>query len=87
MCRTNAIAAAEDEVRELVLRRGLDPTADESALRALVSQVVADHEERSPGGTTAPLGDPQQPFATWLTRRSVVRGQCVGQAKPAPPVK
>ncbi len=41
----------EDEVRELVRRRGLDPSREPAVLRALVEDVVADYDERSLLGT------------------------------------
>ncbi|HVQ86716.1 MAG TPA: CpaF family protein, partial [Actinomycetes bacterium] len=54
----DVVAAVEGEVRELVRRRGLDPLTDPIAMRALVSEVVADYEERSLGGAVLPLVDP-----------------------------
>jgi hypothetical protein len=53
----NAIAAVEDEVRELVRRRGLDPVADPAAVRRLVDEVITDYDERSVGGTLPQLLD------------------------------
>ena len=53
----NAIAVVEDEVRELVRRRGLDPVADPSAVRRLVDEVIADYDERSLGGNLPQLVD------------------------------
>jgi pilus assembly protein CpaF len=53
----NAIAVVEDEVRELVRRRGLDPVADPAAVRRLVDEVVADYDERSVTGTLPQLVD------------------------------
>ena len=52
----NAIAVVEDEVRELVRRRGLDPVADPSAVRRLVDEVIAEYEDRSLTGSL-PQGD------------------------------
>ena len=43
----NAVSVVEDEVRELVRRRGLDPVAEPGAVRRLVDEVVADYDERS----------------------------------------
>ena len=54
----DVVGAVEDEVRELVRRRGLDPLTDPVSMRALVSEVVADYEERSLGGGVVPLADP-----------------------------
>jgi len=42
-----SIAVIEDEVRELVRRRGLDPVVDGPAIRRLVDDVVSDYEERT----------------------------------------
>jgi pilus assembly protein CpaF len=44
----NAEQIVEREVRELVRRRGLDPTDDDAAaVRHLIDEVVADYQERS----------------------------------------
>ena len=51
----DAVAIVEDEVRELVRRRGLDPDREPSRLRSLVEDVVADYDERSLLGTLPPL--------------------------------
>jgi len=51
----DAVAVVEDEVRELVRRRGLDPDREPSRLRSLVEDVVADYDERSLLGTLPPL--------------------------------
>lgn len=53
----NAIAVVEDEVRELVRRRGVDPVADPVAVRRLVDEVIADYDERSVTGVLPPLPD------------------------------
>jgi len=53
----NAIAVVEDEVRELVRRRGVDPVADPGAVRRLVDEVISDYDERSVSGTLPPLLD------------------------------
>ena len=55
--RVNAITAVEDEVRELVRRRGLDPVADPAAVRRLVDEVISDYDERSVGGNIPQLID------------------------------
>ena len=49
----NAIAVVEDEVRELVRRRGLDPAEQPAAARRLVDEVIADYDERSISGGAA----------------------------------
>jgi pilus assembly protein CpaF len=53
----NAISVVEDEVRELVRRRGLDPVADPAAVRRLVDEVITDYDERSLSGTLPQLAD------------------------------
>jgi pilus assembly protein CpaF len=53
----DAVAIVEDEVRELVRRRALDPARDAAGVRALVEEVVAEYDERSLGGLLPPVGD------------------------------
>jgi pilus assembly protein CpaF len=53
----SAVGQVEDEVRELVRRRGIDPVTDPSAVRHLVDEVVADYDERSLAGTLPAIGD------------------------------
>src|SRR4051812_35370651 len=53
----DAVAAIEDEVRELVRRRGLDPSADVAAVRRLVEEVVADYDDRALTSVLAPVAD------------------------------
>jgi len=53
----NAIAVVEDEVRELVRRRGLDPVADPAAVRRLVDEVIAEYDDRSLTGSLPQLVD------------------------------
>ncbi len=52
-----AIAVVEDEVRELVRRRGLDPVADPGSIRLLVDEVITDYDERSMSGSLPQLAD------------------------------
>ena len=47
----------EDEVRELIRRRGLDPTRDPAGIRRLVEDAVADYDDRSLSGSLPPLAD------------------------------
>jgi pilus assembly protein CpaF len=47
----------EDEVRELVRRRGLDPLQEPDAIRRLVDEVINDYEERSLIAALPALGD------------------------------
>jgi pilus assembly protein CpaF len=53
----DAIAVVEDEVRELVRRRGIDPAEQPSVVRRLVDEVIADYDERSISGALPPLLD------------------------------
>ncbi len=54
----SAIALVEDEVRELVRRRGLDPASDGAAVRKLVDEVVSDYDDRTLTSHLPPLVDP-----------------------------
>jgi pilus assembly protein CpaF len=51
------VAVVEQEVRELVRRRGLDPAADPVGIRRLVDEVVADYDERTLISALPPLAD------------------------------
>ena len=51
----DAVGVVENEVRDLVRRRGLDPVADPAGVRRLVADVVAAYDERSLGGTLPAL--------------------------------
>jgi pilus assembly protein CpaF len=53
-----ALGVVEDEVRELVRRRGLDPDVDPAAIRSLIDEVLADYDERALTSALPPLGDP-----------------------------
>jgi len=53
----DALTVVEDEVRELVRRRGLDPVVDGPAIRRLVDDVVADYQERTLTSALPPLVD------------------------------
>lgn len=52
-----AVGVVEDEVRELVRRRGVDPASDPQAVRRLVGEVLADYDERTLSGGLPPLVD------------------------------
>jgi pilus assembly protein CpaF len=52
------IDVVEDEVRELVRRRGLDPDVDGGAIRRLIDEVLADYDERTLTSSLPPLVDP-----------------------------
>jgi pilus assembly protein CpaF len=47
----------EDEVRELVRRRNLDPAAAPEAVEALIAEVVAEYVDRATTSQLPPLGD------------------------------
>lgn len=53
----DAVDIVEDEVRELIRRRGLDPSADTLAIRRLVEDVVVDYDERTLISSLPPLLD------------------------------
>ena len=53
----NPSDVVEDEVRELVRRRGLDPAADAVVMRRLVEEVVADYDDRALTSVLPPIGD------------------------------
>ncbi|MDQ1447898.1 MAG: pilus assembly protein CpaF [Actinomycetota bacterium] len=55
----DAVDVVEDEVRELVRRRGLDPSNDGPSVRLLVEEVVADYDERTLTSSLPPLLDPR----------------------------
>ncbi len=50
-------AIVEDEVRELVRRRGIDPLAEAGAVRRLVDEVIGDYLDRAVMSSMPPLGD------------------------------
>lgn len=52
----DGIRIVEDEVRELIRRRGIDPAQQASEVRRLVDAAVDDYDERSMLGTLPPLG-------------------------------
>jgi pilus assembly protein CpaF len=56
----SALDLVEEEVRELVRRRGLDPVASPDSVRDLVTEVLTHYDERSLAGNLPPLGDPSR---------------------------
>ncbi|WP_394253295.1 CpaF family protein [Arthrobacter pityocampae] len=52
----DAVRLVEGEVRELIRRRGLDPSRQVGEVQILVHDAVADYEERSVLGVLPPLG-------------------------------
>ncbi|GAA3815263.1 CpaF family protein [Cellulomonas soli] len=51
------VAILEHEVRELIRRRGVDPVRDRAGVVALVTDAIADYDERSVVGAVPPLVD------------------------------
>jgi pilus assembly protein CpaF len=56
----DAVGVVEQEVRELVRRRGLDPAGDPAAVRTLVDDVISDYDDRSLVGSQPGLVNPLQ---------------------------
>ncbi|KNC19566.1 pilus assembly protein CpaF [Arthrobacter sp. RIT-PI-e] len=52
----DAVRMVEGEVRELIRRRGLDPSRQVAEVQLLVNDAVADYDERSLLGVLPPLG-------------------------------
>lgn len=52
----DALSIVEDEVRELVRRRGLDPAKQPGMIRSLIEDVVRDYDERALLGAVPSLG-------------------------------
>lgn len=53
----DGVAILETEVRELIRRRGIDPVRDRPSIVSLVTDVIADYDERSVVGAVPPLVD------------------------------
>ena len=62
----DAVAIVEGEVRELIRRRGVDPSRDVVDVRRLVEEAVADYDARSLSGGLPPLPDPDAAVKTVL---------------------
>ncbi len=72
-----AADVVEDEVRQLVRERHLDPARDLADVRAVVVDVMADYAERSLDGLLAPITDPA------LLERAVLDAVCgLGPLQP-----
>jgi pilus assembly protein CpaF len=54
---SSAVTIVEDEVRELVRRRSLDPVLDPAATRKLIDDVLTDYQDRAAVSSMPPLGD------------------------------
>ena len=55
--RLGAVEHVEAEVRELVRRRGIDPTAEGAAVRRLIADVLGDYDDRTLSSDLPALGD------------------------------
>ena len=53
----SAQQAIEDEVRELVRRRGLDPSVEPRAVRLLIEEVISEYLDRAVNSPLPPIGD------------------------------
>jgi pilus assembly protein CpaF len=53
-----AVEIVDTEVRELIRRRGVDPTRDPAAVRGLIDEVLADYADRALTGVLPVLADP-----------------------------
>jgi len=56
----SAAEIIDDEVRELIRRRGVDPFLDAGRTRSLVREVVLDYEDRAASSSLPPVGDHDQ---------------------------
>lgn len=73
----NASETLAAEVRELVRRRGLDPTSETAALDALIEEATADYQRRADAGLVSPLRDvekAQRDIADSLAGLGVLQG-------------
>lgn len=52
----DALSIVEDEVRELVRRRGLDPGKQPVLIRSLIDDVLRDYDERALLGAVPAIG-------------------------------
>lgn len=53
-----AVQRLEEEVRQLIRRRGIDPQRDPEGAKKLIAEVVADYDSRSLQGAVPALDDP-----------------------------
>jgi pilus assembly protein CpaF len=53
----DSVDIVEDEVRELIRRRSLDPSSDSGAIRLLIEDAVTDYDERTLNSSLPPLPD------------------------------
>jgi pilus assembly protein CpaF len=64
----SALDVVDDEVRELISRRGLDPFTHPGPVRVLVRDVVTDYSERSLTSALRPIADPESVVRDVLDR-------------------
>ena len=69
-----AVRIVEDEVRELIRRRGLDPLRQAGEVRRLVEAAVRDYDERALLAPLPPIGPLEIRPTVRLRRRGRVRG-------------
>ena len=67
--QATALQLLEDDVRELIRRRRLDPSRDEAEVRELIDEVLDDYDDRVLVGGLVPLADSGE--AERLLRESV----------------
>src|SRR5688572_5768009 len=67
--QATALQLLEDDVRELIRRRRLDPSRDEAEVRELIDEVLDDYDDRVLVGGLVPLADRGE--AERLLRESV----------------
>ncbi|WP_134773780.1 CpaF family protein [Ornithinimicrobium flavum] len=67
--QTTALQLLEEDVRELIRRRRLDPSRDEAQVRDLIDEVLDDYDDRALVGGLVPLADRGE--AERLLRESV----------------
>ncbi len=58
--RMTAVDIIDAEVRELIRRRGVDPSREPARVRALIDDVLSEYEDRSLTATLPALGDRQR---------------------------
>lgn len=62
----DGVALLEQEVRELIRRRGVDPLRDPESLDGVVRDALVAYDERSLRGHVPPLADPASAAKTVL---------------------
>lgn len=65
---SNAVEIIDEDVRELIRRRGVDPFLDPGRVRSLVVEVVVDYEERAATSSLPPIVDREAAIRAVLDR-------------------